>query len=254
MPVHGDPAQTHPEDTGERCLHHAGVGARMGGGIASDGGHPGAAIGPDREYEQGGQPGRQVVGDVIESGAGPAEPEVAVASVADHRVEGVGHAIAQQSRHAGDRTPEQGCHGSIGGVLRDGLDGRPRHPRAVQACRVAPTQTRDEGTRGFDLVCCQGVTESLTDRCERGATEGDPGRNRGGHDAAAAAQVTGTDRAADADRGENHSGPAGVAVHPVFQVPGGHPHPRDGMQSHGITEPAVQQITGGHTCGSRPCN
>ena len=56
--------------------------------------------------EQGGEHGGEArageVEHVVESGGGPAELEVALAAVADHGVEGVGGAVAEQPGDAGD--------------------------------------------------------------------------------------------------------------------------------------------------------
>jgi hypothetical protein len=57
--------------------------------------------------------------------------------VADHRVQGVGHAVAEQPGDAEHRAPHERCDHRVGGVLRDRLDAGPADLAPVEDARVA---------------------------------------------------------------------------------------------------------------------
>ena len=83
------------------------------------------------------------VRDVVEAGAGPSEPVVAVVSVADHRVERVHRPVAEQARHPADGAPEQRGDHHIRGVLGDGLDDGAADLVLVEVLGVAADERAD---------------------------------------------------------------------------------------------------------------
>ena len=90
----------------------AAQGPQRGSGAAPDGrGQP--------RGQQPGDPGRDQVGHVVEPRRGPAELLVARAVVADHRVESVDRAVAEQTGQAEHGAPQQRGDHRVGGVLGD---------------------------------------------------------------------------------------------------------------------------------------
>ena len=130
-------AEPDAQRPGEGSLAAAGVRAGMLAAVAAQasaaraGGCPPTA-GASAAASSPVTPGRDQVGRVVEPGRGPAEPLVARAVVADHRVERVDRAVAEQAGQAGDGAPQQRRDHRVGGVLGDRL-----HRRAGQPGRVA---------------------------------------------------------------------------------------------------------------------
>ncbi len=92
----------------------------------------------------------------------PAELAVARGTVADHGVQRVDRAVAEQAGHAGDGTPEQRRDDRVGGVLGDGFDGRARQAGLVEGLRVAAAQAGQPVARGGDVA---GVEFARRSRC-----------------------------------------------------------------------------------------
>ena len=123
-------AEPHAERAGERRLDPAGVRARMRGAVAAQ--RPASAsrrrAADDRRAAAPSAPRRRRAAgpahDVVEPRRGPAEGLVALAAMADHRVERVRRAVGGDAGRPGDRAPDERADDRVGGVLGDRLDRR----------------------------------------------------------------------------------------------------------------------------------
>src|SRR5262249_10623030 len=121
-------AEANAERARERGLDPSCVRARMGGTVTKRDSCGLDRIATDPRCHRGGEHHREPRGrpveQVVESRRRPAELEVALTAMADHRVERVRRAIDERARRAGERASEQRRDDRVAGVLRDGLDRR----------------------------------------------------------------------------------------------------------------------------------
>ena len=92
--------------------------------------------------QQRGQPRRRQVDQIVESCGG--KPEVAVTrrAMADHAVGGVDRLVGRAAGQAADRQPEHRRDDSVGEILREAFDRRPRDAGLVERVGIAPDDLR----------------------------------------------------------------------------------------------------------------
>ncbi len=232
------PAQTDAESAGEGGLDRPGVRAGVAGGVAAP--RPGGAarVGAQRHGQRCGEPGGRQVRDVVQPRRRPAEVPVARAAVADHRVEGVHGAVAEQSGRPEHGTPHQRRDHGIGGVLRDRLDRGARDTCLVERGGLASHDPC------YPTACCGQVARDQTalDGCrlavEGRTAEHHPSRHRGA-DRALRKRSTDQDRAAHQQRDVDDAVCAVVAVAALFDRPGETAEARHRMPSGRIGEQTV---------------
>ena len=88
------------------------------------------------------QPRRRQVDQIVESCGG--KPEVAVTrrAMADHAVGGVDRLVGRATGQAADRQPEHRRDDSVGEILREAFDRRPRDAGLVERVGIAPDDLR----------------------------------------------------------------------------------------------------------------
>jgi hypothetical protein len=200
-----------------------------------------------RDRQCGGEPGRREVEQVVEAGRGPAEPAVARRAVADHRVKRVHRAVAEQTGHAGDRTPQQRRDHGVGRVLGDRLDRGPREAVGVEVARVAAAQLRQPVAGRRQLTGVQLTADGGALHGQRATAEHHP-RRRGRrqrlqHRAAAAEPLhrhAERDHPAAQHGGVDHARQLVVAVQHPLDPLGDLPEPGHRMPPARVTQRTVR--------------
>ena len=179
MPVLGRSTEPYAECTRERRLDHAGIRAGVPVGVAPPCPQRIQPRSADRRGAQrdqdSGDPGWQVIGDIIQSGCGPTESEIAGRAVADHGVQRVDASVGKHPGHSGYRSPDQRRHGGIGGVLGHRFAGRAHQSRRVKGGRIATAQRRQHGSRPVDMTGLKSIGHRVPGRSQGGAAQGRPG-------------------------------------------------------------------------------
>jgi len=100
------------------------------------------ADGRGQNDQQRRQPRRRQVDQIVESCGG--KPEVAVTrrAMADHAVGGVDRLVGRATGQAADRQPEHRRDDSVGEILREAFDRRPRDAGLVERVGIAPDDLR----------------------------------------------------------------------------------------------------------------
>ena len=177
-------AEPDAERTGERRLAPARVRAGMLVAVPAQRAQGGRArpptAGRQRRGQQPGDPGRDQVGRVVQPRRGPAEPLVARAAVADHRVQRVHRAVAEQAGQAERGPPQQRRDHRVRGVLGHRLDRRPGQPGGVERPGVAPAQRGQHLPGRGQVAGLQGPAEGQCLPAQAGAAEHGPAGQRGG--------------------------------------------------------------------------
>lgn len=154
--------------------------------------------------------------------------------MADHRVERVGGAEADEPGDTGEGAPDEGADHGVRGVLGDGLHDGARDPGAVQLLWVASAQVRQPLPGQLDVPRGERPADGPGLAPQRRTADDGPGGGGGqGHGrGGVAAQGAGGERGAPggapgADQGVQGAPAAVVAPEPVLDGRGGPPESGD---------------------------
>src|SRR5271165_3281403 len=179
-------AQAHAQRSGECRLDDAGVGAGMTGGVTTPGTQRARRRSADdrciRGHQRRGHARGDVVGRVIQTCCGPTESGIARRAVADHRIECIDGAVAQDRGHAAHRRPQQRRNVCVRGVLGHRFHRGAGQSRGVEPCRVAPAQRGQQPSGALDVVAAQQVTHRRAGARQRRSAQRYPGSRRGRDD------------------------------------------------------------------------
>src|SRR5262249_30873171 len=145
-------AQAHAQRARERRLDLPGVGTRVLRAVAAPGREGPARRAADEHGDRSRDARDRPVQGIVEPGGGPAELAVAVALVADPRVERVRGAVGAAARRARDPAPEQRADDGVARVLGNRLDGRPDEPGLVELLGVAAAEPGQQLAGALDVV------------------------------------------------------------------------------------------------------
>ena len=183
MPVLGRATKSYAQRTGECGLDHAGIRAGVPAGVAPPrlqrACHRTSNQRGAQRHQHSGDPGRQIIGDIVQSGCRPTESEVAHRPIANHGVKGVDATVGEHPGHSGHRHPDQGRHGGIGGVLGHRLARRAHQSGAIEGGRISTAQRRQHGPRTGDITGLQAIGHRVSGRGQGGSAQSGPGGRSG---------------------------------------------------------------------------
>ena len=122
--------------------------------------------------EQAGEPRAGKIDQIVEARRRPAEIEIALGLVADHRVGGVDRLVESDAGKAEDSEPEGRRHDAVGSVLGEAFERRARHARFIELRGIAPDDDADRAPPVGQRIL-EGDVDGLD--MARGAKSG-PGR------------------------------------------------------------------------------
>ena len=104
-----------------------------------------AATAARHAQQRRGEPGGNIVGQVVDAGRGPAELDVTVVLMAEHRIQRVDGAIDHRADGPGDQGPEERGGHAVDGALGHAFHGRPHDARLVELFRCRGPRWRPRG-------------------------------------------------------------------------------------------------------------
>ena len=128
-----------------------------------------------RSYRQGSRdPGGHEIEQVIQSRGGPPEAHIAFGAVSHHGVQRVGRPITEQTRHTGDRSPQQGSNDGIRGVLRQRLHAGAHQIVNLQSGGIAGTQVAKAVPRAAQVIVLKHLGHQGSFSGQAAPTQDDP--------------------------------------------------------------------------------